>query len=158
MQYEWIYPNPLQLQNSIDLIRDSIESEKRDSQYYQWLIDNIPKNDLSDRQFEKIKTTIEGIRDDELRHNMMFRQIYHQLTGQKVMPVEEEFKPPVNFRIGIEDAINGELNAVKKYREIMSGLPNDYYRDKIFSILSDELRHASLYNYIYTNIVAGKEI
>lgn len=51
MQYEWIYPNPLQLQNSIDLIRDSIESEKRDSQYYQWLIDNIPRNDLSNRQF-----------------------------------------------------------------------------------------------------------
>jgi rubrerythrin len=51
----------------------------------------------------------------------------------------------------------GEFEATKKYREIMSALPNNYYRDTVFNILSDELVHGSLYKYIYTNIVAGKE-
>ena len=44
----------------------------------------------------------------------------------------------------------GELNAVKTYREIMEGLPSLYHRDQVFNILSDELRHGNLYNYIYT--------
>ena len=47
----------------------------------------------------------------------------------------------------------GEFEATKKYREIMSALPNNYYRDTVFNILSDELIHVSIYIYI----VAGKE-
>ncbi|HSQ89807.1 ferritin family protein, partial [Romboutsia sp.] len=135
--YNWIYPNPKQFQNSIDLIAKSIESERKDSQFYQWLIDNIPVNELSTRQANRIRKTIEGIRDDELRHNKMFKKMYYQLTGQQISPPEEEFIPPENFRIGIEDAMMGELEAVRKYREIMNGLPSDYYRDKVFNILSD---------------------
>ena len=42
--YEWIHPNPNQLENSIKLTGKSIESEKKDSMFYQWLIDNIPAN------------------------------------------------------------------------------------------------------------------
>ncbi|RDY24309.1 ferritin-like domain-containing protein [Romboutsia maritimum] len=155
--YNWIYPNPVQLKNSIDLIGKSIESERKDSQFYQWLIDNIPIEDLSSRQSNKIKKTIESIRDDELRHNKMYKEMYYQITGKEMKIEEEEFIAPVNFRIGIEDAMMGELEAVKKYREIMNGLPSLYYRDKVFNILSDELRHANLYNYIYTNIITGKE-
>ncbi len=43
-------------------------------------------------------------------------------------------------------ALNGELNAVKRYRVIMGGMPNLAYRDMVFNILSDELRHANLYD------------
>lgn len=155
--YNWIYPNPIQLQNSINMIGKSIESEKKDSQFYQWLIDNIPTSNLSSRQANNIRKTIESIRDDELRHNKMYKDMYYQITGEKITPEEEEFIPPANFKIGVENALMGELEAVKKYREIMEGLPSLYYRDIVFSILSDELRHASLYNYIYTNILTGKE-
>lgn len=155
--YEWIYPNPMQLQNSVTLIGKSIESERKDSQFYQWLIENIPVKNLSTRQANRIKKTIESIRDDELRHNQMYKKMYYQITGQEIIPEEEEFIAPTNFRIGIEDAMMGELEAVKRYREIMAGLPSLYYRDQVFEIISDELRHGSLYNYIYTNIVVGME-
>lgn len=150
--YEYIYPNPIQLQNSINMIGDSIESEKKDAQFYQWLIDNIPAQDLSSNQVKQIKSIIESIRNDELNHNKMFQNMYHQLTGNIVTPIDEEFIPPESFEAGITDALMGELEAVKKYRLIMSGLPSLYYRDIVFNILTDELRHADLYNYIFTNI------
>ena len=35
-----------------------------------------------------------------------------------------------------------------KDRAIMQGIHNLAYRDMIFNILSDEIRHANLYNYI----------
>ncbi|WP_185748238.1 hypothetical protein [Metaclostridioides mangenotii] len=56
--YENIYPNPIQLQNSINMIGDSIESEKKDTQFYQWMIDNIPASDLSSNQVKQIKSII----------------------------------------------------------------------------------------------------
>jgi rubrerythrin len=72
-------------------------------------------------------------------------------------PEEEEFVPPENIVEGILKALNGELNAVKKYREIMNGMPNLYFRDKVFNILTDELRHGSLYNYIYTTVLDAQK-
>lgn len=154
--YNWIYPNPIQLQNSINLIGKSIESEKKDSMFYQWLIDNIPADSLSSKQVEEIRKIIESIRDDELGHNKTYKKMYYQLTGMKITPEEEQFIIPNSFKEGISTAMMGELNAVKTYREIMNGLPSLYYRDQVFNILSDELRHSSLYNYIYTIISAEK--
>lgn len=84
--YEWIHPNPNQLENSIKLIGKSIESEKKDSMFYQWLIDNIPANQLSPKETKKIKGIIESIRDDELRHNQMYKNMYFQITGMKIQP------------------------------------------------------------------------
>ena len=84
--YEWIYPNPKQLQNSINLIGKSIESEMKDSMFYQWLIDNIPVGELSSKEVNEIKGIIESIRDDELRHNQMYKNMYFQITGMKIQP------------------------------------------------------------------------
>lgn len=148
--YEWIHPDPNQLQNSIKLIEKSIVSEKKDSVFFQWLIDNIPVSQLSPKETKKIQGIIESIRDDELRHNLMFKNMYFQITGMKIQPEEETFIPPAGFKDGISDAMIRELNEVKIYGQIMEGLPSLYYRDQVFQILNDELRHGSLYNYIYT--------
>jgi rubrerythrin len=155
--YNWIYPNPMQLQNSINLIESSVEDETSAAKFYQWLIDNIPTESLSKRQASEIKRIIESIRDDELNHNKSFKKMYSDITGKEATAAEEAFIPPENFRIGIEKAVEDELNAVKKYREIIEGLPSAYYRDKVFNILSDELRHSNLYNFIYTNITTGNK-
>ena len=74
--YEWIYPNPKQLQNSINLIGKSIESEKKDSMFYQWLIDNIPVGELSSKEVNEIKGIIESSCDDVFRDNQMYKNIY----------------------------------------------------------------------------------
>lgn len=156
-RYNYNYPTAKGFINSVNLIQQSVEGEKYDAMFYEWLINNIPVDTLTKDQVKSIKQTIESIRDDEIHHNKVFKKMYKQITGNDAMPEEKQFIPPANFIEGILMALNGELNAVKRYREIMDGMPNLYYRDKVFNILSDELRHANLYNYIYTTTLNAEK-
>jgi rubrerythrin len=132
-----------QLQQSIKLIVESVKGEKEDQLFYEFLIKEAPT--------EEEKEIIASIRDDEIKHNRMFRQLYTELT-KKELPsdVVENFTPPASYLDGIKQALFGELRAVEKYRKIRSGLPTRQERDILFEIITDELKHASKYNYLFT--------
>lgn len=131
------------LKRSLYLIKEAVSGEKEDELFYNYLISVAPT--------EEEKKIIASIRDDEKKHNMMFRKIYKDLTGMDVEVEEEgEFEKPSSYLEGIKRALFGELKAVEKYRVIRQGLPNRYYRDMLFEIITDELKHGSLYNYLYT--------
>ncbi|MCR1877206.1 ferritin-like domain-containing protein [Paraclostridium bifermentans] len=151
--FNYNYPTSKAFMQSLNLMQQSVEGEKSDALFYEWLINNIPTDSLTQEESKSIKDTIESIREDEKSHNKKFKIMYKQLTGLDAKPEETEFIPPKNFTEGILKALNGELNAVKRYREIMNGMPNLYYRDYVFNILTDKLRHANLYNYIYTTVL-----
>lgn len=79
----------------------------------------------------------------------MFRKIYKDLTGQTIQADGgESFEKPKSYIDGVRRALFGELAAMERYRDIRAGLPNRYYRDMVFEILTDELKHADKYNYI----------
>lgn len=145
------YPSTAQFKEAINLINSSIEGEKADAMFYEWLLQNIP-TDLEEAQRMDIAQTIQGIANDEKLHNEIFKSMYRQLTGNEAVVEEETFQPPANFTEGIIRALKGEMEAVRKYRKIMAGLPDNSYRDQVFSILTDEIRHGVFYNYIYTTI------
>lgn len=151
--YNYNYPTPQGFINSVKLIEQSVEGEKYDALFYEWLINNIPTQGLTPEQVKSIKDTIISIRNDEMSHNKTFKKMYKRLTGKDATPEEKEFVAPASFVDGIIMALNGELNAVKRYRIIMEGMPNLPYRDIVFNILSDEIRHSSLYNYIYATVL-----
>ena len=151
--YNYNYPTPKGFFNSVNLIEQSVEGEKYDALFYEWLINNIPTQGLTPEQVESIKETIISIRNDEMSHNKTFKKMYKRLTGKDATPGEKEFIAPASFVDGIIMALNGELNAVKRYRVIMEGMPNLAYRDIVFNILSDEIRHSSWYNYIYATVL-----
>lgn len=151
--YNYNYPTPKRFFNSVNLIEQSVEGEKYDALFYEWLINNIPTQRLTPEQVESIKETIISIRNDEMSHNKTFKKMYKRLTGKDATPGEKEFVAPASFVDGIIMALNGELNAVKRYRVIMEGMPNLAYRDIVFNILSDEIRHSSWYNYIYATVL-----
>ena len=79
----------------------------------------------------------------------MFRLIYKNFTGEDI-PVSQDvnFERPTSYKQGLTDALFGELSAVERYRDIRAGLPVEYYRDMVFEILTDELKHADKYNYL----------
>lgn len=153
MRMRQSYPTEDELANAIRLIGSSVENEKSDAMFYEWLINNIPTY-LDESTRQDLENTINGIREDEQRHNRMFKSMYKQLTGKDApTPMEEDFTPPTSFKEGIVKALKGEMEAVKRYRTIMAGLPDLSYRDAVFEILTDELRHGTLYNYVYTTII-----
>ncbi|MCG3087324.1 ferritin-like domain-containing protein [Sporosarcina cyprini] len=130
-------------QRSLQLMAEAVQGEREDQLFYDYLISKAPNAEQKD--------IITSIRNDEIRHNQLYRQMYQQLTGQEVpMAPEEEFVPPASYIDGIKKALFGELKAMEKYRIIRAGLPYREYRDVVFEILTDELKHATLYNFLFT--------
>lgn len=139
---EYAYPD--NFNSALKLIEEAISGEREDELFYNYLIKNAPKNES--------KKIISGIRDNEKKHNKMFRFIYYELTGNMIpSPENVEFNTPDSFCSGIKRALNGELNAVVKYRKILFALNNRKHINMLIEIITDELRHASLYNFIYTS-------
>jgi rubrerythrin len=131
------------LQLSLQLIKEAVAGEREDQLFYEYLISVAPTNEE--------KLIIASIRDDERRHNRLFRKIYKDLTGQEVpQAAGEEFQRPRTYKDGLVKALFGELAAVEKYRVIRQGLPNTYFRDILFNIITDEIKHSAKYNYLFT--------
>jgi rubrerythrin len=130
------------LMQSLELMREAVQGEREDELKYQYLISVAPTQEEVD--------IITSIRDDERNHREWFRQMYQCYTGQEIPRTSggEELQRPVSYLQGVSDAVFGELGAMEKYRVIREGLPSRLYRDLVFRILTDEMKHATKYNYI----------
>lgn len=126
---------------ALDLIQEAVQDERADELRYDYLISVAPTQEEKD--------IITSIRDDERNHRKWFREIYEYYTGEEIESKNgEAFVRPASYLEGISKAVFGELGALEKYRFIREGLPSRLYRDAVFRILTDEMKHATKYNYI----------
>lgn len=146
---EVMYPETMycekKFKTALKMIKESIQGEKEDEMFYNYLIQKAPT--------QEEKNIIASIRDDEIKHNMMFKRIYSDFTGKDVyasMDYDYNMNMPKSYMEGIKKAFFGELRAMEKYRKIRESMPNRYYRDMLFEILTDEIKHGEYYNYIMT--------
>ncbi|MFT8888854.1 MAG: rubrerythrin [Ethanoligenens sp.] len=140
--FDTMFVYPQNVPNALALIAQAVAGEAEDTQFYTWLLQNAPSDE--DRQI------ITGIRNDEMHHNGWFRQLYLELTGRPVPAVQgETFTPPASYCDGLRQAIMGEQDAVRRYRQILFALQNRVHINVVTNIITDELRHAILYNYLY---------
>lgn len=136
--------NNQELKGAIEGIKKGVQGEREDELFYQYLINVAPTNEE--------KEIISSIRDDERMHNRAFRKLYEDFTGTQIeMDQEDNFQQPESYFEGIKEALFGELSAVERYRNIRRGLRDEEEaRDILFDIITDELKHASKYNYLFT--------
>lgn len=134
----------ISLAQAIDLIRISIMDEKKDESFYSLIMEQAPT--------EEEKNIIMSIRDNERKHNSILRNLYYNFTGQMIpmdySQVGVESGNDMSYTQNLEKALFGELDAVEKYRRILGTMPSGDSYTLIMSILTDELRHASKYNYL----------
>lgn len=105
------------------------------------MIENVPTQEEKD--------IITSIRDEERLHRQWYRDTYKFYTNEKINSYNgEEFIEPDSYLNGIKSSIFRELSTMEKYRIIREGLPSRFYRDIVFRILTDEMKHATKYNYI----------
>lgn len=138
---QYIYP--ANLQDALQLIVGAVAGEREDRLFYEYLISTAPTNED--------KEIIRGIRDNEIHHFALFRLIYFQLTGQVLPPPKETpFTKPATYCAGLAKALQGEEGAVIKYRKILFALQNRIHINMLTEIITDELRHGTLYSYLYS--------
>lgn len=130
----------ISLDKAVEGLLNSIKNEKEDEFFYTNLIEMAP---------DYAKDTISSIRDDETRHNEILRFVYSNITGEVAKNSDENVQiQEMTYAEGLEKAFFDEIAAVKKYRRIMGSMPNTKLHTLLMSIMTDELRHASLYNYL----------
>lgn len=138
----YMYVSTYAYPEALKLVAQSVEGEREDDLFYDYLIGIAP---------EEQKEIIASIRDDERKHVRMFREIYWQVTGQDLPPAPQvPFTAPKSYCQGIKKALFGELSAVERYRKILFGFEFLPYRNMITEIYTDELKHSSKWNYLFT--------
>lgn len=137
-----MFTYPQNLQNALVLIQNALAGETEDRMFYSWLIENAPSTE--DQQI------ISGIRDNEINHFGLFNQLYNEITGMTPPQVPgEQFVTPDSYCAGIARALLGEQNAVQKYRNILYAMQDPVHINIMTEIITDEIRHGILYNYLY---------
>ncbi|MBS5957926.1 MAG: ferritin-like domain-containing protein [Clostridiales bacterium] len=138
-----IYNYPENLANAMELMKQALNGEVEDQMFYMWLISNA--------KTEEERQIIGSIRDDEVGHFELFRQIYYDLTGMDLRQESEEtFIPPESYCDGIARALLGEQNAVRNYRKILYAMQSRIHINMLIDIITDEIRHGILYNYLFS--------
>ena len=130
------------LNQAINLIRQSVGGEREDEMFYDILIKQAPT--------EKEKDIITSIRNDERKHNKILRDLYYSFTGNMI---PQDMTIPnlddgLDYKGNLEKALFGELDAVVRYRRILGSMPSGDSYTLLMSIMTDELRHASKYNFL----------
>ena len=133
------------LNQAIELIRQSVRNEREDELFYDRLLEQAST--------DKEKEIITSIRNDERKHNKILRDLYYNFTGQVIQA--DMSMPNINntstYKENLEKALFGELDAVVKYRKILGTMPSGNSYTLLMSIMTDELRHASKYNFLIHN-------
>jgi len=141
--YQDQYTYPYNFPMALELIREAVAGEVEDEKFYDYLIGLAPT--------EEDQEIIRSIRDDERKHFALFRQLYYELTGMMLPPPQEGvFMPPATYCMGLKHALRGELAAVQKYRKILFAMQSRRHINMMTEIITDELRHADLYNLLYS--------
>lgn len=131
-------------------LKDAVLDEKHDELFYERLMKIAPEED---------KKIIQSIADDEKIHNKIFRKAYLMITGIPLpINVDENVKIDMssNYLEMLESALMGELNAVKEYRKLTAYAPSKDISNMIMYPLTDEIRHANLYNYLIARSLHSK--
>jgi rubrerythrin len=130
------------LREALRLIENALKGETEDKLFYQYLI--------SVAQSADDKNVISGIRDDEMKHYQLFRQLYQELTGNiPGAAADTAFEKPASYCAGLRKALMGEQNAVTFYRRILYAMKHRKHINIMTEIITDELRHLGLYNYLF---------
>lgn len=130
--------NPL-----LDKIVEAMKAERHDRVKYQRMMEMTTDPAV----IKQIKFAY----DDEIKHYVMFQQMYYQLTGKKLnIPLPTNIEKYNNLMEAVQSSIEGENEAVDLYREIYALMTNKKMRDTVYEIITDEQEHAGRFIYLYS--------
>ena len=100
---------------------------------------------------ETAKYSLKIAMEDERNHYKQLKKLYIQLTGRKpkikAVPIEYH-----HFYDGLKKAFLDQVEAYEFYKEMYLSTDCPTVRDILYSIQHDEMEHATLFNWVHTEI------
>lgn len=142
----------ISLTQGLQLIRESINEEKKDQANYEKLIMMAP-NDLQ-------RSVLEMIKEDELKHQRILQEVYYKLmnnnqnntNNQEVNSNNTLFRQSNDYKNSLQESMLGEIKAAKKYRRILGAMPDKESYALLFSIVTDEMLHATMFSFLVNSL------
>lgn len=129
------------LDEALEMIKNSVMDELNDEMFYSALINQAIE--------DEDKEIIMSIRDDEMKHNRLLRDVYYSLTGITLpQSKQSEVLPTNSYLANLKKALFGEIEAANKYRKIMSAMPDRKNSSILMEIMIDEIGHSGKYNFL----------
>lgn len=129
---------------ALDLVREEIQDKTTAELLCDYLISIAPTQEEKDIMI--------SIRDDEITHRKLLKEIYRYYTCEEIQNTNNEnFIILSSYIEGINKAIFDKLNYMDNYKFIGSHLSNTADMDTMFRILTDEMKNLTKYNYILNN-------
>ena len=125
------------------LILDYMSDELADSDFYKILASTVKEKDVEE--------ILRNISIDEEKHYKMLKKIYESITGQPANVTDftpEELSD--NIFLNLDKRVMEELNAVENYRSLMFALSEQWIRDYLTEIYTDEQNHAAKLSFLYS--------
>jgi len=124
-------------------LRDAITDERSAIIFYQKLYEIAPT--------EMARYSLKIAIDDEKIHNKQLTFLYRLMTGQDpdVEVKEETFH---HFYDGLEKAFIDQVKAFEMYKKMYLSTRCQRVRDLLYSIQHDEIEHATLFNWVHTEL------
>ena len=127
------------------------------NQYIPKLILDYMSDELADSDFyKKLASTVKEKDVEEILRNIsiddkMLKKIYESITGQPANVTDftpEELSD--NIFLNLDKRVMEELNAVENYRSLMFALSEQWIRDYLTEIYTDEQNHAAKLSFLYS--------
>jgi len=132
-----------QLEEVLALAKQSVLANRDDELLYDYLYTKAPT--------QEEKEIIDTIRTNKIKQNHIYKRICRDYKSAQFIPHSYAgFQEPSSYLAGIKRALFRELTDIERHRTIRSGILNQYYRDMGIEVFSNQLMHASMYNYILT--------
>ena len=138
-----LYRYPENLSNAIALIQNTLIDEEEEYIFYTYMSEIAPS--------EEEMQMITGIRNDEISHHHLFSKIYQDITETKAIQLNiNRFVRPASYCEGLKRALLAEQQGIENSRQILYAMQTRIHINMMTEILEDEIRHATLFNYMYT--------
>lgn len=130
------------LKEAIEIIKKMINSFDDNKRAYELLLSLANNN-------EDIKV-IEDIMAEEIMHNKILRKIYFELTGKKIGDTRVSMYENnlLNYKKNLQKLLERELHELSWYKKIMAAMPDRTKSLAIMDIITNKLKHASMYNFL----------
>lgn len=124
-------------------LTDAIADQRSAIVFYKELYEIAPT--------ETAKYAVKVALDDEIIHNKKLTKLYQKLTGEKpeIEVKKVEFH---HFYDGLKMAFLDEVKAYEFYKEMYLSTNCPTIRDLLYSIQHDEMEHATLFNWVHTEL------
>ncbi len=125
--------------------------EERDLELYQYLIDQSMAQPMAQQQRVITNTSVLRRNRDVTRRNLeLLDETYRNLTGERLIPVQEEFITPINYRSGLERAIFNELRDAEIYRDMLLLVPMGPLYQTIMRLYTNTMFNIDRLNFLYS--------